>query len=380
MRLPPLRDLLHRRIVIVLLFVPVLLIAVRAVLPIFVADFVNRKLADIPDFHAHIEDVDLHLIRGAYSVRGLDIVHIDGRKEIPFLSVPTVDLSIEWRALLHGAVVGQIDFYEPRINIVVGAEKKEAKSADRLTERFSQLLPLRINHFAVYDAELHFREPTAQPPVDIYLDRVQLVARNLTNRERVSESLAATVSGEGRVMRSGTFTMEMKLDPTEKRPTYQLAFELKDLRLPELNNFLRHYLAVEAHDGWFSMSVESTASKGQFRGYVKPVTRDLDILQIKKEKNTVTEAIKGFFVKIIADIFKNKPKDQLATKIDFSGTFENPEVSVWEAASSFLRNAFVRALEPGLEGTVAPAQVEREQQRSRGRTGEGTNHNPERKP
>ena len=65
MRFPPLRDLLHRRIAIVLLLILALLIAVRAALPIFVVDFVNNKLADIPGFRAHIEDVDLHLIRGA---------------------------------------------------------------------------------------------------------------------------------------------------------------------------------------------------------------------------------------------------------------------------------------------------------------------------
>ena len=192
--------------------------------------------------------------------------------------------------------------------------------------------------------------PKAKPEVDVYLDQVHLVARNLTNSGQISDTLAATVSAEGRVMRSGKFTLQMKFDPFEKRPTYELASELKDLRLPELNTFLRHYLAVEARDGWLSMSTESKASKGRFTGYVKPATRDLDMVRIKPEENTPLDVVKGFFAKVLADLFENKPKDQLASKVEFSGSFQDPDVNLWVAVSSFLSNAFVRALDPDLEG------------------------------
>lgn len=89
--------------------------------------------------------------------------------------------------------------------------------------------------------------------------------------------------------------------------------------MPELNPVLRHYLSVEVRDGWLSMSAESKASKGRFTGYVKPVTRDLDI-----DEKAPLEAVKGFFVKLLADLFENKPKDQLASKIEFSGLFQDP--------------------------------------------------------
>ncbi len=53
-------------------------------------------------------------------------------------------------------------------------------------------------------------------------------------------------------------------------------------------------------------------------------------------------------MKLLEQIFENEPKEQVATRIEFSGAFENPEIGVWEAAVSFIRNAFVRALKPGL--------------------------------
>lgn len=71
------------------------------------------------------------------------------------------------------------------------------------------------------------------------------------------------------------------------------------------------------------------------------------------------EAIKGFFVKLVANVFENEPQQQLATRIEFSGEFDNPETSVWAAITTFMRNAFVQALQPGLEGSVAPGRAER---------------------
>lgn len=358
MRVPVLRRLVRRPIFIVPLVVVTILIGARAALPMFVTDYVNGVISSIPDVRGGIEDVDLSLWRGAYAVRGLRLVQAQGQKQIPVLSVPTIDFSIEWKTLLRGALVGQITFDRPRINVIAGAEKKQARGSGDLIDRFHELIPLRINSFVLRNADIHFRDPSTEPDVDIFLDRVELVARNLTNSERISETLTATVSGKGRAMRSGLFTIEMRLDPRQRRPTYELAFELKDLSLPELNNFLKHYLSVVVHDGKFSMYVESTASQGKFRGYVKPLTRDLDYVEVNAEKQGALAAVKGFVVKIVANLFKNEPKEQLASKIEFSGTFEDPDISVWEAVTSFLRNAFVQALEPRLEGSHAPAQAD----------------------
>ena len=373
MALPALRDLARRPIFVALLVLAIVLLTVRIILPLVVTRYVNRVLNDIEGYEGRITDVDLAIWRGAYSIHDVEIVHVspDGQRA-PVLLAPIINLSIEWPALFHGALVGQIELHQPRVNIYAGPAKKEEKrKADDFMERVHRLFPFTLNRFAVVDGELHFQNLRAKPDVDIYLDRIELVARNLTNIEEVSDALPATVSGEARAMQSGRLTIEMKLNPTAEHPTYELAFELKELRLPEINTFLKHYLSVAARDGWISLIGESKAREGRFYGYVKPLVRDLDILQTKKESKGAGEAIKAFFVKIIAKVFENKSKEQLAARIEFSGTFDNPQISVWEAVASFLRNAFVQALEPRLEGSVAPEQVQKErrkeQQRGSGR-------------
>lgn len=334
---------------------------VRASLPYFAKRFINTQLNAIPGFQGHVEDVDLHLWRGAATLHGLEIAQVKDDAPVPMLLIDTIDASIQWRAVFHGALVGEIELYHPQVHVIAGAQKEQARGGDAFAEQFQGLLPININRFAVVDGEIHFRNPTARPEVDIYIDEIQLELRNLANSERVAETLVATATGNGRAMESGHFTLDMKLDPFAEQPTYELAFELKDLRLPELNSFLRHYLAVEAHDGRLSLSAESVAKEGRFKGYVKPAVQDLDLLYIKKPKS-VGEAIKGFFVKIIDAVFENKPKQQVATRVEFEGTFENPDVSIWSAVASFLRNAFVSALDPSLEGSVAPEQARKAEQ------------------
>lgn len=353
---------LHRGWFLALVVLVALAIAIRAALPVMVTHYANRVLNSIPGYEGRIVDVDIHLWRGAYTIHRVAITKVDvapktGKvKRSPFLYAETIDLSVEWRELLRGAVVGQVELYRPTLNLYAGpARKEQTRASDDFIERFRRLSPLQINRFAVVDGELHFRNYAAEPDVDIYLDQINLVARNLTNSTRISDTLVATLSADARAMKSGDLRVEMKLDPFAPHPTYDMALELKHLHLPEINNYLRYYLAVVARDGRLSLAAESSAKDGRFKGYVKPVVKDLDVLKIKRDK-TFGETIKAFFVKIMAGIFENKPKEQLATKIEFSGTFKDPKISIWEAVTEFMRNAF-EALPPGLDGSVSPEEV-----------------------
>jgi hypothetical protein len=354
---------LRRPAVITVLVLVALLIALRVSLPFLLTHYLNRAITQAPDYEGSIADVDIHLWRGAYSIHKIEVRQIKGDKVTPLFNAQTVDLSVDWRQLLHGSLVGEMTLTKPQINIVAEPKPEDVKEEkfrlQDLVDRFTAFMPLNINRFEILDGEAHFGDQSAAPPIDLYFDQVHLVAHNLTNSERVANNLWATVSGTGRMMGSGQVKLEMRLNPSAKQPTFDLAFELKDLRLTALNDYLRRYLAVEARDGWVSLYAEAVARDGRFKGYVKPVVKDLDILEVKQENKGVGEAVKGLFVKILAYVFKNKPQEQLATRIDFAGSFDNPEIGIWDAVVFFIRNAFVEALKPGLDASVAPRQAEK---------------------
>lgn len=170
----------------------------------------NRVINDIRGMAGSVQDVDLHLWRGAYSIHGLELYQLGADGRYPALSIPRTELSVEWKALWHGAVVGAIVAYDPRISIIAGAQKKQARSSDELAKKVRELLPPRINRLELINAQVHFRDPIAKPEVDVYLDQIHMVARNLTNSEQISDTLAATVGADGRVMRRGKFNSSIR--------------------------------------------------------------------------------------------------------------------------------------------------------------------------
>jgi hypothetical protein len=48
-------------------------------------------------------------------------------------------------------------------------------------------------------------------------------------------------------------------------------------------------------------------------------------------------------------VLTNRPRDEVATITDLSGPVESPSTSTWDMVIGLLRNAFVKAIMPGLE-------------------------------
>ncbi|WP_313790809.1 hypothetical protein [Flagellimonas sediminis] len=62
----------------------VLLLAFRLVLPYIVKNYVNKVLADIPGYYGHVEDIDLSLITGSYTIDRLYLNKVNAGSQFPF--------------------------------------------------------------------------------------------------------------------------------------------------------------------------------------------------------------------------------------------------------------------------------------------------------
>jgi hypothetical protein len=336
-------------------------LAFRFYLPTLVKDYVNKTLDKIPGYQGHIRGIQIHLWRGAYSIHGMELVKTDGRVPVPFFSSPLINFSIYWEPLLHGSLAGKIDMEAPQLNFVTGLSEKDRQMAIDASwqDRVKELFPLRIDRLSVHNGEIHFRDYQADPPFDIFFHKVNGLASNLTNSQKISKTLKSTIDATGKAMSTGSVRTHMELDPLSKEPTFEMRWELTDCYLPDLNDYFKHYLSVKALDGTFNVYVEGTAADGSFQGYVKPMAINLNILKLKEEKKSVGEVVKGIAVKAAAVLFKNRSREQLATKINISGTWDNPEIGVWGAVGAFLHNAFIQAVPPGFEGNPGISELKK---------------------
>jgi hypothetical protein len=341
----------------VLIFVGIL----RLILPYVVLRYANKTLAEMDGYYGHVEDIDIALIRGAYQIDSIYINKVDSitNKQTPFFSAAEIDLSIEWKALFRGSLVGEFVFEKPRINFT--KDKVEPKDVRNDSSSFKQLkedfMPLQVNRCEINDGEVSYLDEFSKPKVDIKLTRLYATALNLRNSYDSSALLPATITANAKVY-EGSLDFFMKLNPLAEEPTFDMNADLKNTNLVLLNDFFQAYAKIDVNKGNFGMYTEVAAKEGRFTGYVKPVIKNLDVLG-KEDRNDnvfrkMWEAITGF----AGEIFENQPKDQVATKIPFEGRLDNPQADVWETVINVLENAFIRAIQPSIDHEINIASVD----------------------
>jgi hypothetical protein len=335
----------------------VVLIIIRIVLPYMVLHFVNNKLANLHEYYGHVKDIDIALIRGAYVINDIKLVKIEEKNAtidtLPFFEAPEIDLSVEWRAILKGRLVGEIEVTNPKLNIVKGKHKNEDVKADTADFKslIKDLMPLTINRFEITNGQIHYIDNFKNPKINIAATNMMIIATNLSNVNDSTKLLPAHCDVSSNLY-EGKFLMKVDFDALNKTPTFDMNADIKNVNLVLLNDFLRAYGNFDVKKGNFGLYTEFAAKDGKFGGYVKPVLKDLDILQWNKEEGDLKQKLWESIVGGTAEIFQNQKEDQLATKIPINGTFKNSDTNLWRAISYVLRNAFVYALNPSIDKTI----------------------------
>jgi hypothetical protein len=346
-----------RPLLIVLLSLLVLLVAFRLLLPFIVLKYVNKKLGSLKEYYGYVEDIDIALLRGAYVIKDIKIVKTGndlGEKDtIPFFRSNAIDLSVQWKALFKGKIVGEIYVENPVLNFVKGKHKNENAKADTSDFRrlIKDLMPLTVNHFEIENGQIHYIDPFSKPHVDIFLNELYITASNLSNVND-SNKLLPAYAHVNALAYEGSLQMDVNFDALQKKPTFDMNAEIKHVNLVLLNDFLRAYGNFDTKQGSFGLYTEFAARDGNFGGYVKPIIKDLDIVQWNKEEGDLGQILWETIVGSAAEALQNQSKDQLATKLEIKGRFDNPDPNLWRAISFVLRNAFVRALKPSIDNSI----------------------------
>jgi hypothetical protein len=339
------------------------LVMLRLILPFVVLKYVNRTLQESKTYPGHVEDIDLALIRGAYKIKDVRIEKRDtitGKTDsLPFFSAREVDLSVEWKALLKGKVVGEISVYEPRVNFVKGRHKGEDTEQDTadFREVIRDLMPLTINRFEIANGRIHYIDPYNKPPIDISLKNIQVVATNLSNVNDSNTVLPASLRASAEAY-GGTTELNLRFDALQKQPTFDLNARVTGVEMVKLNDFFRAYGNFDVNKGQFGLFAEFAAKEGKFNGYVKPLIKELDVVKWREEEGSFGEILWESVVGTVGEVFENQPREQLATKVPIQGSFDRPDISIWNAISFVLRNAFVNALQPSIDHTITLGDVE----------------------
>lgn len=333
-----------------------LLLLLHIALPYVIRDYLNDKLADMGDYRGQIEDVDLALWRGAYRINGLSIVKDERNVPVPFVNAPRIDIALSgadlWR---KRAVVAKVVFEKPEVNFVDGEGSDDSQTGEGVDwrEQLNKLLPITLNEVRVIDGTLGFYNFNASPPVKIQANAIEASLYNLTNVADEQGNRVARFEGTAQLLGHAPLEASAVFDPFHNFEDFEFRVRATNIQLPRLNDLANAYGKFDFKSGNGDLVVEASAEDAQLSGYIKPLLRNVEVFDWQQD---VENQNKGFFRSIwealvggSEKLLKNQRQDQIATRVELSGSTRQQDISAFQAFIGILRNGFVEAFTPRYE-------------------------------
>jgi hypothetical protein len=358
MRFRSLRARIHRRSDYLwpFLALAVALIAIRAVLPYVVKDYVNKRLHAMGAYEGSVADIDMGLWRGAYRIDGIEIVKKGAGHSTPFFDSKRVDFSVEWHSLLHGKLVSEAHFYEPKLNLVESANEQQSQTGkeEDWHAKLEELFPFQFNTVAVHEGTITFRTPLIPLEDAIKAEHTNGEITNITNVVHKEKDNFADIDMKARVLDGARVAVSGSAEPFTENATFDVNLSLEKLQIVKLNTWLRQYIKADAKKGEIDLYLEMASDNGHYKGYAKPIVRELDFVNVEDvvKENPVKTLWKGT-LQAASKVLRNQPEKQVAARIPFSGTTAGGKTEVLASAVSVLRNAFVQAFRHSIEGSIS---------------------------
>jgi hypothetical protein len=307
-----------------------IIIAFRLYLPYLLIHYVEKQINKIPEYHVKIDDLDVHLYRGSYTIKHIQLWKTTKTIPVPFFEAKIVDLAVQWPTLLHGKFLAKILVESPIINFVTD--------------------PSNINSLNVDDGKIFFRNYKGHPPFDSYIKNIVFTLENMQNANGEKKELLSSFLFKGAPMGGGEILVKGNFNPFDKKPTFYLKGKLTSLNISYIANLLKHYTDVDVRGGTFNLYGEVAAAKNVVKGYLKPFLKDVKIGDPNKE--TPMGVLYNGVASVVAKVLENPEKKTIATKINIQGRIDDPDTSILSIIGYLLRHAFIRALLPQIDHSV----------------------------
>ncbi len=344
----------------VIMGIILLLVAIRLAMPPVGKWYINKTLKNgVAGYFGQIDDLSLTLMLGSYTIDGLVLRKAESLDKIrvdqpPYLVISSMNFRVFWKPLLKGNLRGKVDINNATVNLVhdpaseytqTGAEgggKGWLPTADAL-------FPLTIEEVRIHNSQVRFLNPAAKPPIDLSINRIEMIAENITNGLEHDKKLPTSLDLTAIVPNSGNIKLFSEFNLNQEPMPFNLDANLVLDNLELLNPFFSYYMNFDVADGKLSLSTEAAGNDNCLKGYVKPVFENLDFRDTGEKYSSVSNFFIEQALALANFIVRFYPKDRTATKVEFEKHYDNFSVETWKTITGFFRNAFVQAYNPKID-------------------------------
>lgn len=328
---------------------------IRIALPSLTKFALNEYLEDFsPSLTAHVSDVDMAIIRGSYTLKGIEAHIKKNNREI--LKIGSVNASLSWKELFEGFLSSNILIKNLELNFT------------------ENLLPAVKEHLASLKEPKKKEEPRILiPRLDLLDSRISTdYVPSLTTQERIilsdlSARIANVVPHEnsqlspfnvkGTLIGSGKMKMEGEMNLYADKPKWTLDTEILNFDLTTLNKFLKEKLPLTFTKGELDFYAEAKSETGTIKGYFKPFIKGLDVVKSDED----FEGPRHWIIEIISAIgnITFKADEVMATRIPFTIDKEF-KVDGDETIAELIAHGFLQEQSRGIENSIGLKQAQEE--------------------
>lgn len=231
------------------------------------------------------------------------------------------------------------DSEQERLRGELAEDAARVLSESEATRIYVDLLEIRGSELAYDREDRDYR---------LFVSAADVTIEDVVNRDADKR---ASLDASGRFMGSGDLKVSGSYHSGRETPDFDVDLRIERTPLTELNDVFESHAGFDVHAGTFAFYSELVAEDGRLRGYVKPLFEGMDVYDREqdREKSVLGELYEGV-VGGAAKLLEN-PSDDVAARAEVSGRIDAPDVSTWDTVVSIVRNAFIDAIAPGIEGT-----------------------------
>lgn len=187
----------------------------------------------------------------------------------------------------------------------------------------------------------------------IHATAIQASLYNLTNVADEQGNRVARFEGTAQLLDHAPLEASAVFDPFQNFEDFEFRVRATDIELPRLNDLANAYGKFDFKSGSGDLVIEAFAENAQLSGYIKPLLRNVEVFDWQQD---VENQDKGFLrslwealVSGSEKVLKNQRQDQIATRVELSGSTRQQDVSAFQAFIGILRNGFVEAFNARFE-------------------------------
>jgi hypothetical protein len=306
----------------------------------------NQKAKEVnPEFSAHIDDLDLSILRGAIVLQNVTATLKQNDRQ--FFDVDEVMVDLSWKQLFEGNI--QFDVTVNDFHLFFDKDITDAVARLPKEEKKKEALPFEIASITVRNSEVTaLGYPGPYDQKNLTVNNIYAYAENISGKKGSplgTYDMNATLTGNEKITANGHF------DISAETPQWDTNVKFLGFNLGSMNETLRKRVPVSFKEGFLDLYAEAKTDGDKIAGYVKPFLRDVKYLG----NNNEFKGAGHFLIETVGTfanwLLENDKKDSVATRVDFISKDGVASVSTGGAIADVIKHGLLEndLVKPGLE-------------------------------